>query len=161
MTFTILALACKKPDIFSRLIMWAMKTDYSHCAIVAHAIDYREDDIIYHCTAEGFHAERSKKYLEDHIVRHEFKYELSTYKSLYAWGWLDGCIGTQYSRMQFIGFIFPFLKPFVANNRDRMICSEAAGDFMKDCLGIKDSRLNSCDFVTPKDIVEICEANNK
>ncbi len=152
MKFSILAVGEIDPDFVSRRIQRFMGTDYSHCVILM------DDKWCYHATAEGFNMRPISTLLPDHIIRQRFDFELDAINSMFAAGWLQGALGHEYSQSQYLGFLFPFLQRFVANGNSKTVCSEAAGQFMFDCLKIKDARLFSCDFLTPKDIVEICHA---
>lgn len=155
MKFEILALGELEPDFASRHIQAFLGTDYSHCAILVDGL------WAYHATAEGFHMTPWATLSPGHAVRHRFEWELDRDTTQYALGWLEGCLGCEYSESQYLGFLFPFLRHFVANGRSKTVCSEAAGQFMFDCLKIKEARLYACDWLTPKDIVEICYASKR
>ena len=147
MGFEIALAAEKKPDFFSRAIMRALGTDYSHALIIV------DNSRLFHATEVGFHESPLAEFVTDHIFRHRF--DIKPACERYALGWLDGCIGTEYSQSQYLGFIFPILRPLVTNGRARTICSEAVADFIFDCVADKPS-MGAADFLSPKDIFDIC-----
>lgn len=152
MKFSILAVGELEPDFVSKRIQHFLKTDYSHSAILV------EDFMVYHATGKGFHAIPLHSLLPGHALRHKIDFELPDAQSHYACGWLQGALGHEYSQSQYLGFLFPFLKRWVANGNSKTVCSEAVGQFMFDCLNVKDARLYECDFLSPKDVTEIAYA---
>lgn len=155
MKISILAIGEEKPDFVSRRIQSFLGTNYSHAAILV------EDHWLYHATAKGFHQIPLHLVLPGHVIRHRFDYELNQEQSQYALGWLQGALGHEYSQSQYLGFLFPWLRRFVANGNSKTICSEAVGQFMFDCLNIREARLYACDFLSPKDVVEIAYATKR
>jgi hypothetical protein len=147
--FEIIAVGEIEPDFVSRRIQKFIDADYSHSAILV------DGETIYHATGIGFHRIPLLELLPGHIIRHRIRFELEGEAGVFAKGWLEGCIGTEYSHSQYLGFFFPFLRRFVDNNRAKTVCSEAVGDFMAECLGIRDHRLLNCDFLSPRDVTEI------
>ena len=49
--------------------------------------------------------------------------------------------------------------PGLVHTARHTICSEVVADFMIDCLKIDDDRLSDADWLTPKDIVAVCETH--
>lgn len=153
MKFEILAVGELEPDFASRQIQRFLKTDYSHCVILV------DERWCYHATAKGFHMIPLTALLPGHAIRARFAFELEVGPTQFALGWLQGALGHEYSQSQYLGFLFPFLRRFVANGNSKTVCSEAAGQFMFECLKVQDARLYACDFLSPKDIVEICHGS--
>ncbi len=145
MKFEIIAIGEEKPDFVSSRIQKALGTDYSHVAILV------DEEVIYHATGKGFHKEYLCDVLPGHIIRHRFEVR-SARSDEFSLGWLEGNIGVPYSNLQYLGFIFPWMRKFVDNGRKRTICSEAVGDAMQECFGYL---IDDTDFKSPKDIVEI------
>jgi len=147
-----------KFELFSWLIRKVQGTPYSHAAIL---VDGR---LLYQSTRIGVHSTDFAEFEKTHVV---WKKPIATKTTgligvNYALGWLDGCIGCEYSQAQFVGFIFPKLRPLVINKRARRICSEFAADFLQDCCGVKVQKsMATNDFVTPKDIWEALENENR
>jgi hypothetical protein len=150
MKFEILAIGELEPDFVSRRIQRYLGTDYSHIGILVDGL------WLYHATGIGFHMVPLAAFLPGHAIRHRFAWELDRDTTQYALGWLEGCVGCEYSQSQYLGFLFPFLRPFVANGKSKTVCSEAGAQFMFDCLKVREPRLFACDWINPKDIVEIC-----
>lgn len=149
--FEILAIGEENPDFVSRKIQNFLNTDYSHIAILVDGIK------VYHATGKGFHTDWLQNVIPGHIIRHRIKVEPRN--NSYALGWLDGCIGTEYSQSQYLGFFFawwPWLQKLIRkifdNGRKKTICSEAAADFLKECCGYE---IVQADFLSPKDVVNI------
>lgn len=145
--FEILAIGEEKPDFVSARIQNFLGTDYSHVAVLVDGY------LLYHATGEGFHAEPLDAIMAGHVIRHRIKVEVPDVS--YARGWLDGCIGTEYSQSQYLGFFLPPLRRFLNNGTKRTICSEAVADFLFECCRLNDPRLFTRDFLSPRDIVEI------
>lgn len=155
MRFEILAVGEIDPDFVSSRIQKFLGTDYSHSAILV------DGEHVYHATGKGFHRMPLLELLPGHAIRHRISFELEGEKAAYARGWLDGCIGIEYSNSQYLGFFFPLIRPFLRNKRAKLICSEVVGEFMDECLGIRDYRLVCCDFLSPKDVTEIAYEHAK
>lgn len=153
MKFEVLAIGEEKPDFVSRRIQSFLGTDYSHCAILV------ADRWCYHATEQGFNMVPWIHVAPGHIIRHRFAFELDPARTQFSLGWLHASLGKEYSESQYLGFLFPFLRRFVANDRSKTVCSEAVGQFLFDCVGVKHGSLHKCDFLSPKDVVEICYAS--
>ncbi len=146
MKFEIIVSREKKPDFWSRQIMKALKTDYSHAAIVVDRM------WLYQSTHEGFHRVSLGKFLETHDI---WLKPVWVTNGDYALGWLDGCIGTEYGLAQYGGFILPWLGKLFKNGRAKQTCSEAVADFLVDCC--RDGTVfkqGENDFITPKHVWE-------
>lgn len=148
--FFIIATAEEKPDIFSRLIQKTIKTNYSHAGVLVECLGLGK---IYHATRKGFHEIDLVDFLPGHIIRH--KIQVYPENPSYAIGWLHGCIGTPYSQIQLLGFIFPWFKKLFRNKRAQTICSEVVIDFQKDCLKWSHELMKDPDYKSPKDVIEI------
>ena len=153
MKLEIIATHEKKIDFVSKNLELFMGTSYSHNAIVV------DEAVVYHATEKGFHKMPLSNLLLQCDIRHRFEFVRPIPEFYYAHGWLDGCVGREYSESQYFGFLFPFLKPMLQNGRKKTICSEVVADFMIDCLKIDDDRLSDADWLTPKDIVAVCETH--
>lgn len=154
MKIAILAVGEDRPDLMSGLIQWRFKTDYSHSAILI------DDEWVYHATGKGFHAQRFIEVLDGHKIRHRIEFTLEGPDADFARGWLLGHEGQEYSTSQLIGFglIGKHFRRFLSNGKAKLICSEAVGLFMAECLKINDPRLLECDWLAPRDITEIAYA---
>lgn len=131
-----------KPDWLSRQIMKRLGTDYSHCIIII-------DEYVWQSTGKGFWPIPLNLFLNDRIIVDSREFELSGNGLVYANGWLQGKRGIEYSSSQYLGFIFPWMRKFVANGLEKMICSEVQYLFAVDCLLMKRRFIHS-DFIDPK-----------
>lgn len=149
-SFELIAIGEIVPDRFSRGLQGAMKTNYSHLAILVNGVE------LYHATEKGFHRELSSSGLEGAVIRHRFPLTIK-YHEQFALGWLAGRVGCRYSWIQYFGLIFPWMRwiPFVKNGRAETVCSEVVADFLVDCTSISHPKLDQCDWLTPRDVVEL------
>jgi hypothetical protein len=147
--FSILGLCEIKPDLLSRNIMRFIKADFSHIAILT------EDGWVYHATGKGFRRLAAAEVLDEkHRIAARADFEIEDHR--YTKGWLDRAIGTEYSRMQYLGFLLPWgwVRKLVGNGKGSTICSEVAADFIEECLGY-DCGLVENDFLSPRDVMEV------
>lgn len=128
-----------KPDLLSAALMRVMRANYSHVIIIENG------DTVYHATGKGFHAEPLSEVLKAHTLPDII--EVNCPDESLANGYLRRMIGMDYSESQFLGFIFPFMKPFFRNRHQRAICSEAVSDFLKDCCGCEINE--DTDYIDP------------
>lgn len=164
--FYILAFGEEKPDFISRCIEAAIRAPYSHIGIC-------HDGTLYHATGKGFHKSRLSDEL-NYEVRHWFfwkkkkraiirrKVMIPVERECCALAWLEARIGTKYSLVQYLGFVFPVLRfiPFVNNGRRETVCSEVAADFCWDNTPeffreIVRMALGDNDWVCPKKCMDV------
>lgn len=119
----------KDPDILSRIIQWRLGTDYSHMGIIVECDGAK---IIYHCVGKGFCTEHYSEFIKEHNI---WEVDITRFmmEPNYALGYLQGREGINYSRLQYLGFVFPWLRFLVHNGKARGICSEEAARFMYQC----------------------------
>lgn len=140
------------PDWVSRKIMKVIRADYSHIGIIV------DDRTVYHMVGKGF----STMPLAELQVGHTLQLKNITNhidNIQYALGYLEGRLGVEYSQSQYLGFLFPFLRQFVRNNREKGVCSEEVARFLLLCgkpqrIESNIHNLDSLDFVSPKDVWE-------
>lgn len=152
MKFSVLALGEWKPDFVSWRVQQELGVDYSHIAICVN------DNWMYHETARPFHMAPVHGILVNHAVVHDFDFELEYGDARYALGWLQGALGKKSPEIQSLSPLFPLMRRLVTNEFSKLAVPKIAGQFLFECLKIKDARLFSSDFLTPKDIVEILNA---
>lgn len=155
-TFAICAFAEVKPDFVSRCIQKAIKANYSHIGILVG------ESTVYHATGVGFHKQNLIDMLEGGSVVIRRKVNLPIERECCALTWLEARIGTKYSLIQYLGFLFPWLRfiPKVSNGRRETVCSEIGADFAWDCVTptLRQSLRNALecnDFVDPKQLMDI------
>ena len=154
MKFCIWVSAEIKPDFVSRMIMWWLKCDYSHIGIGLVDQD-NELHTIYHSVGEGFSTLSVKDFLS-HGKKIVGVKHIPVKNPDQALGFLDGMMGKDYSEMQYIGFMLPWLKKLVDNGEGELVCSEAATLFVQKYMvdgEIKFKDFNA-DFTSPKDLWE-------
>lgn len=132
-----------KPDFVSSMIMFFMRTNYSHVLMC-------KDRVIYHSVGKGVEAVPYGAFMKDHTLPITRLVKLTC--TLDQLGdYLDAHIGKEYSESQYIGFIFPFLKPFFRNRKKKTICSEFVARLLNNCCGYE---FKDCDFLSPKNVIE-------
>lgn len=154
MKFELIAMGEVKPDFLSRRIQAAIKADYSHVAILVDGYQ------VFHATGKGFHKSDLPTELEGGKTVIRRRIEIPVERECCALAWLNARLGLRYSNLQYLGFIFPFLRwiPFVNNGRSEVVCSEVVADFVAENakLGsICAMAFRDCDFVDPKQCVDI------
>lgn len=140
-----------EPDWVSRKIMKVIGADYSHIGIIV------DDTIVFHMVGEGFSQCPLKEMESDHVL--QTKDITDRIHMTYALGYLQGRLGVEYSQSQYLGFLFPFMRRFVRNNKEKGVCSEEVARFLLVCGQEKYisgylNRFIDLDFVSPKDVWE-------
>ena len=134
-----------KPDFISRSIMKFLKTDYSHVFLI-------HDGIIYHSDGRGVNKIHLEYYKKTHKLVYEFPLEISlTEKEFEAY--MKGAQGKEYSESQYLGFLFDFMKKWVRNGEEKMICSELVAQVLQDFGGF--TLPKEADFMSPKDVYNL------
>lgn len=149
MRFEIVAIGEIDPDFLSSRIQKGIGADYSHVGILV------DDRLLWHATGKGFHCSQIQDELKGSVIRR--RVGIPVFDESFARGWLNGRKGTRYSNLQYLGFIFPFLRflPFVDNGRKEVVCSEIAADFIVDCAIVHNDRLADTDWIDPKECMDI------
>lgn len=170
MKFFIIAVGELNPDWQSRLIQMGIMAPYSHIAIlVAHENGKIE---VFESIGRGVVRSELDEVLDNGgaVIREQFELELSIPHDR-AYGWLEGKLGGWYSLMQYLGFfgrLFSFFGPLgalfrrwklVANGPAFSVCSELGARFVVYATEIRHERLKDCDFVNPRDLVEVLQEN--
>lgn len=139
-----------KLDIVSRLIMWFLNTKYSHCFFIL-------DGVIYHADGKGVRHLNLDKYLETHIMLHEIPVDLDITEKEFLM-FMEGANKKDYSESQYLGFLFTWLQPIVANGEKRQICSELVS-LVLDKYGAYELP-KAADFMSPRDVFELITKQN-
>ncbi len=134
-----------KSDIVSRLIMWFLETKYSHCFFIM-------DGVIYHADGKGVRNLHLADYLKTHILVHNIPVELNITDKEFLM-FMEGANRKDYSESQYLGFLFKWLQPIVANGEKRQICSELVSLVLKK-YG-KYELQKPADFMSPLDVFEL------
>ena len=142
-------------DWVSRKIMKVIGADYSHIGIIVGTT-------VFHMVGKGF----CEMHLEDMQKGHKLwtiDVTLQMKDIHFILGYLEGRRGVSYSQSQYIGFLFPWLRFLVRNNRSKGVCSEEVARFLLLCgkpEDVKDhvGKLGHLDFVSPKDVWEALKA---
>lgn len=155
MKFEIFVSREKNPDFISRMIMKVTKADFSHIGVLVNGTT------VIHAVGEGYLEQSAESFL----VKKMFVelHEVKVVNEQYSLGWLHGNLGKDYSQSQFFGFLFPFLRPLLDNNRTKGYCSEFMLDFAIDCL-VGGHTLAECDsdWYSPKQTLQkIKELDNE
>lgn len=157
---TVLWIGEEKPDLFSSLIQWVLRKNYSHNAII-----FRGE--IWHSTIPEFCREPISEALKGSVVRACVTVETRFSEEELA-GYLEARRGTPYSFRQGLAavrpvlFDWPFVRLFFKNGKEKLICSEAVAEL---CQGgnvwpwtLKALDFGDCDRVTPKDTFKVLGA---
>lgn len=162
--FFIAALAEIHPDPLSAEIQRECKTDWSHIGNIVEIEN--EKPLLYHATRIGFHEEPLEHFLPGHIIRRKIEMiPKDDFAKGLAYGWLLGCIGTEYGFAQLPGIKWkwlrkmPILKHFVKNKRASVICCESALLWLGDCFGIEDPSISNSDFSNVRDPIRVALKN--
>lgn len=135
----------KNPDFVSRMIMRWMGRPYSHIFII-------HQNKLIHSTGKGVHNTWLDEFMVDHDIMIKRRVPIGSGKTVaYFKGFVAGCSGKEYSESQYIGFLFPFLRRFFRNGREKTICSEFVANVLNNCCGYD---IRNIDFVSPKDVME-------
>jgi len=152
MKFAIFVSGELKPDFMSKRIMKKFGCHYSHIGMVTSSMGVQR---FYHSVGKGFSkmlTEEIKQFKKEHIVWYiDITEHIESVD--FARGYLEGRIGVEYSYSQYLGFVFPWLRPFVKNDKEKGICSEEAARFLYTCcksiIRVDSSKF---DFVSPQDV---------
>lgn len=152
--FELIALGEVKPDFVSSCIQRKIRANYSHIAIL------KDGKFVFHATGKGVNRTTLDRLLADGPCVIRRRVEIPVENEDIAYGWLLGRLGLRYSNLQYLGFIFPFLRflPFVNNGRREAVCSELGADFVVDCSNqkwIASKAYGDCDFIDPKQCMDI------
>lgn len=142
-----------KPDLVSKAIMFFTRAKYSHLYIVYKGI-------MYHCVDRGVCAEVYEYFLyPDHIEVESIEVELKCSEDEFH-GYMRELIGKriEYSHKQYIGFILPFARKWLRNERNKGICSEMVCWVLSD-LGTHE--FVDADFLHPKQVMQILLEKSK
>lgn len=159
MKFEVVVVGELKPDFVSRHIQRYQSAvagkpiDYSHAAII---VDGKR---VFDATGRGIGECTLEELLDkgEAVIRRSF--EVKVMSECCALTWLTARRGLGYSNLQYIGFLFPFLRalPFVRNGRKRTVCSEFVADFLCDWSIYPKQAFDNGDFLLPMDIVNRLE----
>ena len=132
----------KKPDIISKIIMWVLKSTYSHVFLV-------HNESIYHSVGDGVCKIKLSDYLKTHNLIKYFDVELDCSEEVFE-AFMAGEDGKDYSESQYIGFMFPFMQSYFDNDNEKRICSEFVAIVLEK-YG-KYVLPKDADFMHPKDV---------
>lgn len=153
----IIAVGELNPDWQSRAIQRGIMADYSHIAILF--TDDSGEQCVFESIGKGTVKSTVAEVLDNGkaVIRHRFT--VPVLNNDFSLGWCHGRLGGRYSLIQYLGFIFPFMRRFkwIRNGRAFSVCSEFGADFLVDCANLIHDKLNDCDFVSPTDLVYICQ----
>lgn len=159
MRFYIFASAEKKPDCLSKAIMKKMGTDYSHVGVIVTKDEIQEvNGEIFHAVGDGFCKSTTEEFLHKKKFQHIKEITFIIKSQDFAYGWLHGSIGKEYSSSQYLGFFSKRLGKLVSNGKEKTICSESVADFVNDCTSSTYFKVLPTDFVTPKEVVDFLSA---
>jgi len=119
--------------LFSWLIKYFQKTNYSHYAI-------RFDSVVMDATASSVRFQTDSKFKKKYSVINQYEIETDyDFKSLISWGMMH--INKGYGFFQIIGLLMIILKlrktnPF-GEDADRLICNELVMLLLRDIKGVK------------------------
>ncbi len=154
MKFEIIAIGEVEPDFVSRCIQRFSKANYSHIAILL------DDCILYEAVGEGVRKSSVAEMMavKPHAIRR--RVELPVKSECCSLTWLEANVGKKYGLIQYLGFLFPFLRwlPFVKNGKREVVCSEFGADFVMCCtkLGhIAEQAYGTGDWVLPPQAMDV------
>lgn len=110
------------------------------------------DGVIYHADGKGVRHLNLAKYLEMHIMLHEIPVDLDITEKEFLM-FMEGANRKDYSESQYLGFLFTWLQPIVANGEKRQICSELVA-LVLDKYGAYELP-KAADFMSPRDVFEL------
>ncbi len=154
MKFSVIAIGEVEPDSLSTEIQRYMETDYSHWAIV---VDHENGlpPEVFEAVSPIFRKTTLKEATDESVIRHQFDFDLTRDQQFFAYGWLIGSLGKEYSWTQYAGYFTKFARWLVNNKDSKFVCIEAVADFVRDCCNIRDGRLEECDFLMFKEFAEV------
>lgn len=158
MKFEVALCGEKKPDLFSRLIMWWQGTPYSHIFIIIDGI------FVYHSIEKGTCVEHIDSVLDEHHECHgrvEIRPAIDNEFSVgFAYGYLRGGLDRPYSVRECLAIVFPFLRPFFGKGATEQKCSEYVGRWMRDGMLLHMGDMDM-DWCNPKEVFALATEINK
>lgn len=154
MMFELIALGEVQPDFVSRRIQRFEGTNYSHVAVL---VDGRT---AYHAVGKGVQRIALDRLLADGPCVIRRRVQIRVDRDCCAKTWLESMVGKKYSLLQYLGFLFPFLRfiSWVDNGRREVVCSEFGADFVMECStygAVAALRYGDSDFVGPRQALDV------
>lgn len=162
MKFEVVTVGELEPDFVSSRIqavqssMRGFPINYSHAAvIVTGAFGQR----VFDATGRGISECTLEELLDQGGAKIRRRFVIPVRREEFALGWIQGRLGVRYSNLQYLGFLFPFLRwiPGVRNGRGGAVCSEFVADFLHDCSNLNQKCFSQSEWMMPVDLVDQLE----
>lgn len=153
-TFELIAIGEEKPDFLSWWIQWGIKANYSHVAVLVNG------ETIYHSIEKGVCKTTLKEMMAEKACVIRRRILIPVERECCALTWLEARLDTPYSAIQYLGFIFPFLRfiPWINNGRRELVCSEFGAEFCCEQAIQKlmvQAAFGDCDWIDPKKCLDV------
>lgn len=162
MIFEVVTVGELEPDFVSSRIqavqssMRGFPINYSHAAIL---VTDEKGCRVFDATGRGISECTLEELLDagGAVIRRRFLIPVKS--PCCAMMWIQGRLGVGYSNLQYLGFLFPFLRwlPGVRNGRKGSVCSEFVADFLHDCADLNQKAFSQSEWMMPVDLVDHLE----
>lgn len=133
---------------FNYLVEWFEGTPYSHTFI-------SYEDQVFQATGKGVNIISKSEFLDLYLVFEEIEYELTEKQANLYEGFVNGCIGKEYSFLQLLMIVISTYFGLIyapVNTTEKYICSELCADVLSFVLEMKFPKAH--DYITPKELLK-------